>query len=105
MSEQQHAALAKRDRARIELQALGRCMKPHAENSHQRKLITIIMVVGWLIWSFGLAQGFFEAGPSVYGPFTIYQILSLLVMYAFARLHDLEVENLLPMLEEADDEE
>lgn len=82
-------------RAKTELRALGRCVMPHDGNSHRRKATTLLLVAGWLVWSIGLAHGALERGETVMAGYTIYELFSFLVIYMFARLHDLEVSNLL----------
>ena len=68
---------------------------PHENNSHSRKLLTLLLVGGWLVWSMGIGHGTFVEGDELLMGFTTHDLVSILVIYLFARLHDLEVNMLL----------
>ena len=85
-------------RLKIELLGLGKCVDPNngtAADAALRKWTTLVLITGWLVWSIGLSHGALQQGETVFMGWTIYQLFSLVVIYAFARLHDLEVERLL----------
>lgn len=83
-----------RNRAKIELRGLRNCLMPR-DDDYLRKATTLILVVGWLVWSIGLGTNTLNKGGAVLWGFTIYELFSFVVIYAFARLHDLEVKRLL----------
>ena len=89
-------------RAKIELRGLRNCLMPRDDDA-LRKAMTLILVVGWLIWSIGLGTDTLNKGGAVLWGFTIYELFSFAVIYAFARLHDLEVKRLLGLEESASD--
>lgn len=82
-------------RIETEMRALGRCLMPHENNSHTRKGVTLLLVAGWLGWSLGISHGSFARGDAVVAGYTAYQLFTYATIYAFARLHNLEVQNLL----------
>lgn len=104
----QHRPQTAMDRVAIELQALGRCMTLHEDNSALRKTATIVLLLGWLGWSIGIDHGTLTPGNSILWGHSAYHLFSYMTIYAFARLHDLEVKALLPVangLNDTDDEE
>lgn len=76
------------------MRALGHCLMPREEDLLQ-KATTLVLVTGWLVWSIGLGMETLSKGEVVLWGFTIYELFSFVVIYAFARLHDLEVKRLL----------
>ena len=86
------------ERLKIELLGLGKCVNPSngtAEDAALRKWTTLLLMAGWLAWSIGKAGGALDAGPDVFMGWNVYTLFSFVVIYAFARLHDLEVDRLL----------
>lgn len=68
-----------------------------------RRSTTRLFVIGWLLWTFGIGAGILTQGDVVLQGFTIYQLTSFVVLYAFGRMHDLEVDKYLPWLDHDDD--
>lgn len=69
---------------------------PHDENSHLRKAMTLLLVTLWVAWSVGRAHGAIGTGGDVVlAGYTAYQMFTYATIYAFARLHHLEVQNIL----------
>lgn len=81
-------------RAEIELKALVTCLMPRNDDELLKRVITFLFVVGWLFWTAGLGLGIVDKGGSVLWDFTMYELVSFTVIYAFARMHDLEVHRL-----------
>ena len=82
------------EKAKCEFFALLCVFIPHPYNHKSEKAITVFLMVTWVTWSLGRESEFFEPGPEVIYWFTIYDLFSFVVIYIFARMHDVELERL-----------
>lgn len=81
-------------RAKTELLGLRNCLMP-SDDDVLRRATTLILLVGWLGWTFGLGMDLFTEGGAVLGGFSVYQLVSFIVLYILGRMHDLEVKRIL----------